>query len=256
MLAARAGMYRTVPFRPWAPCGTPPGRRTCGDCAGTAGRPRPGGVRCLSPHPGRRLRQRSTRPESRGPGATAARPRLLRHAVRRHSLDLETEGRRRSGEHAGLGDRTVARLADRESGLPARTIARRLSPVPGLYAYLVARGGMPVAAGPVPRGLLTRGRAGRGGRGPRRWCGCRAPCRGSWRRARRAGWSPRCARTGTGRWCWRCGLPGMPQALGQGSRPLPAPAGRPSARRPAGAGDRACPPVQVRQSPVRAVHLL
>src|SRR3974390_3928897 len=28
------------------------------------------------------------------------------------------------------GDRTVVRLADRESGLSARTIARRLSPVP------------------------------------------------------------------------------------------------------------------------------
>jgi integrase/recombinase XerD len=38
------------------------------------------------------------------------------------------------------GDRTVVRLAGRESGLSARTIARRLSSVPGLYAYLVARG--------------------------------------------------------------------------------------------------------------------
>jgi integrase/recombinase XerD len=38
------------------------------------------------------------------------------------------------------GDRTVVRLADRESGLSARTIARRLSSVSGLYAYLVARG--------------------------------------------------------------------------------------------------------------------
>ncbi|HEY7359858.1 MAG TPA: site-specific integrase, partial [Streptosporangiaceae bacterium] len=37
------------------------------------------------------------------------------------------------------GDRTVVRLADRESGLAARTIARRLSSVSGLYAYLVAR---------------------------------------------------------------------------------------------------------------------
>jgi site-specific recombinase XerD len=32
------------------------------------------------------------------------------------------------------GDRTVVRLADRESGLSARTIARRLSSVSGLYA--------------------------------------------------------------------------------------------------------------------------
>ena len=38
------------------------------------------------------------------------------------------------------GDRSVIRLADRESGLSARTIARRLSLVSGLYAYLVARG--------------------------------------------------------------------------------------------------------------------
>jgi integrase/recombinase XerD len=32
------------------------------------------------------------------------------------------------------GDRSVVRLADRESGLSARTIARRLSPVSGLKA--------------------------------------------------------------------------------------------------------------------------
>ena len=54
------------------------------------------------------------------------------------------------------GDRTVVRLADRESGLSARTIARRLSSVSGLYAYLVARGDTPVGVNPVPRGLLTR----------------------------------------------------------------------------------------------------
>src|SRR6266576_2725487 len=54
------------------------------------------------------------------------------------------------------GDRTVIRLADRESGLSARTIARRLSSVSGLYAYLVARGDTPVGLNPVPRGLLTR----------------------------------------------------------------------------------------------------
>ena len=39
------------------------------------------------------------------------------------------------------GDRTVVRLADRESGLSARTIARRLSSVSGLYAYR-SRGGI------------------------------------------------------------------------------------------------------------------
>jgi integrase/recombinase XerD len=58
------------------------------------------------------------------------------------------------------GDRTVIRLADRESGLSARTIARRLSSLSGLYAYLVARGDTPVAANPVPRGLMTRRQGG------------------------------------------------------------------------------------------------
>jgi integrase len=58
------------------------------------------------------------------------------------------------------GDRSVVRLADRESGLSARTIARRLSSVSGLYAYLVARGDTPVAASPVPRGLSTRRQGG------------------------------------------------------------------------------------------------
>src|SRR6516165_12284087 len=59
-----------------------------------------------------------------------------------------------------LGDRTVVRLADRESGLSARTIARRLSSVSGLYAYLVARGDTPVQVNPVPRGLSTRRQGG------------------------------------------------------------------------------------------------
>jgi site-specific recombinase XerD len=54
------------------------------------------------------------------------------------------------------GDRTVVRLADRESGLSARTIARRLSSVSGLYAYLIARGDTPVQVSPVPRGLPAR----------------------------------------------------------------------------------------------------
>jgi integrase/recombinase XerD len=58
------------------------------------------------------------------------------------------------------GDRTVVRLADRESGLPARTIARRLSSVSGLYACLVARGDTPVRVNPVPRGLMTRRQGG------------------------------------------------------------------------------------------------
>jgi integrase/recombinase XerD len=54
------------------------------------------------------------------------------------------------------GDRTVVRIADRESGLSARTIARRLSTVSGFYAYLVARGDCGVEVNPVPRGLSTR----------------------------------------------------------------------------------------------------
>src|SRR5215203_5897263 len=58
-------------------------------------------------------------------------------------------------------DRTVVRLADRESGLSARTIARRLSSVSGFYAYLVARGDTAVATNPVPRGLQTRRTSGR-----------------------------------------------------------------------------------------------
>jgi len=78
------------------------------------------------------------------------------------------------------GDRTVVRLADRESGLSARTIARRLSSVSGFYAYLVARGVTPVLVNPVPRGLMTlRGnRAGHrdGGRPRARSC-CRMPAR-------------------------------------------------------------------------------
>src|SRR5438552_4265655 len=58
------------------------------------------------------------------------------------------------------GDRSVVRLADRESGLSARTIARRLSSVAGLYAYLIARGDTPVQVSPVPRGLATRRQSG------------------------------------------------------------------------------------------------
>jgi site-specific recombinase XerD len=54
------------------------------------------------------------------------------------------------------GDRSVVRLADRESGLSARTIARRLASISGLYSYLVARGDTSVRTNPVPRGLSTR----------------------------------------------------------------------------------------------------
>jgi hypothetical protein len=125
------------------------------------------------------------------------------------------------------GDRTVVRLADRESGLSARTIARRLSSVSGLCAYLVARGDTPVRASPVPRGLMTAVRAGRCGRGWRRWCGCRGPCRGSCLRRRPTGWSARCAGTGTGRWCWGCCWPGCAgvRCWGCGSATCRSPAG-------------------------------
>jgi integrase/recombinase XerD len=58
------------------------------------------------------------------------------------------------------GDRTVVRLADRESGLSARTIARRISTVSGFYAYVVARGDTAVTSNPVPRGLQTRRQGG------------------------------------------------------------------------------------------------
>jgi len=59
---------------------------------------------------------------------------------------------------AQRGDRTVVRLADRESGLSPRTIARRLASVSGFYAYVVARGDTALAVNPVPRGLSTRRR--------------------------------------------------------------------------------------------------
>jgi hypothetical protein len=97
------------------------------------------------------------------------------------------------------GDRSVVRLADRESGLSARTIARRLSSVSGFYAYLIARGDTPVRVNPMPRGLSTRRTGGQAGP----WCGCSGGCRGSCRPARWIGWSARCARRGIGRWCWR-----------------------------------------------------
>ena len=75
------------------------------------------------------------------------------------------------------GDRSVVRLADRESGLSARTIARRLSSVSGLYAYLIARGDTPVRVSPVPRGLSTRRQGGPKRSRTVRWCGCRGRCR-------------------------------------------------------------------------------
>ena len=58
------------------------------------------------------------------------------------------------------GDRSVVRLADRESGLAARTIARRLSSVSGFCAYALARGDVGIERNPVPRGLSTRRQGG------------------------------------------------------------------------------------------------
>ncbi|MDQ1423659.1 MAG: integrase/recombinase XerD, partial [Acidimicrobiaceae bacterium] len=58
------------------------------------------------------------------------------------------------------GDAKVVRLVDGESGLSARTIKRRLSSVSGLFSYLVLCG--EITANPVPRGLSTRRRGGRG----------------------------------------------------------------------------------------------
>lgn len=64
------------------------------------------------------------------------------------------------------GDRSVIRIADRESGLSARTIARRLSSVSGFYSFVLARGDTGVRCNPVPRGLSTRRRGGRSQRVP------------------------------------------------------------------------------------------
>ena len=58
------------------------------------------------------------------------------------------------------GDGRVVRLVDGGSGLSSRTIKRRLSSVSGLYSYLVLCGD--VTTNPVPRGLATRRRGGRG----------------------------------------------------------------------------------------------
>jgi site-specific recombinase XerC len=102
------------------------------------------------------------------------------------------------------GDRSVVRMADRESGLSARTIARRLSSVSGFYAYLIARGDTVVAVNPVPRGFRPGGRVEPGRRAPRRWYGCLGRCRRSSRRAMSTGWWQRFARLVIGRWCWRC----------------------------------------------------
>ena len=86
------------------------------------------------------------------------------------------------------GDRTVVRLADRESGLAARTIARRISTISGFYAYLLARGDTAVTANPVPRGAC-RPAAKAAPTSPVRchWCGCPGPCLASWTRPTRTG---------------------------------------------------------------------
>ncbi len=55
----------------------------------------------------------------------------------------------------------VIRLEDGEAGLSARTVRRRLATLSGLFGYLVARGAL--SASPVPTGITTRTRGGRGG---------------------------------------------------------------------------------------------
>ncbi len=118
------------------------------------------------------------------------------------------------------GDRSVIRLADRESGLSARrspAACRRCRACMRTWSRGAIR-----RCGPTRCRAASRpgGRAGRCGRGPRRWCGWRGRCRGSCRRRRRTSWSARCIRTGTGRWCWRCCWPGCAGARcwGCGSR--------------------------------------
>jgi integrase/recombinase XerD len=65
-----------------------------------------------------------------------------------------------AAQRKARGDGRVVRLVDGGSGLSSRTIKRRLSSVSGLYSYLVLCGD--VLANPVPRGLATRRRGGRG----------------------------------------------------------------------------------------------
>jgi hypothetical protein len=76
------------------------------------------------------------------------------------------------------GDRTVLRLADRESGLSARTIARRLSSVSGFTRTWWPAGTR--RCWPIRCRVACRpgARADRQDRGWCRWCGCRGPCRG------------------------------------------------------------------------------
>jgi len=82
----------------------------------------------------------------------------------------------------------------------------------GLFMRTWSRGGdTPVQVNPVPRGLLTRRQGGsRRSRTRAAGAGCRARLAEDLRSPRevdRPG-RGRCARTGTGRWCWRCCWPG------------------------------------------------
>ena len=77
------------------------------------------------------------------------------------------------------GDRTVVRLADRESRLAARTIARRISSISGFSVYLLARGDTAVTAKPVPRGFADPPRGGSHKCRSRLWSGSLARCQGS-----------------------------------------------------------------------------
>ena len=104
---------------------------------------------------------------------------VIRERTRSRSSQLTCSS---SWQHQ-RGDRSVVRIADRESGLSARTIARRLSSVSGLYAYLIARGDTPVRVeSGATRVVDPSSGRNKSGPGRCRWCGCRARCRASSRR--------------------------------------------------------------------------
>jgi integrase/recombinase XerD len=65
-------------------------------------------------------------------------------------------------QHARVGAENVTRISDGGSGLSAATVRRRLAAVSAFYGYLMVRGDVGVEANPVPRGLPTRRRRGRG----------------------------------------------------------------------------------------------
>ncbi len=98
------------------------------------------------------------------------------------------------------GDRTVVRMADRESGLSARTIARRLSSVSGFYGLTRSPEATPAwRSTRCPAACRRAGAA--GGHEPSRWSVPRTPPRFSIP-PRFSVCSERCAASGTGPWSW------------------------------------------------------